>query len=62
MMHWFLQRKMCSERNVFYHSSAPQSFAQGVACDRHQVILVIVFAIATGKLLLLAAALGSLSH
>jgi hypothetical protein len=33
MMYWFLQGKMCSERDVFYHSSAPQSFAQGVACD-----------------------------
>jgi hypothetical protein len=32
-------------RRFFYHSSAPQSFAQGVA-------------IATGKLLLFAAALG----
>ena len=42
MMYWFLQGKMCSERDVFYHSSAPQSFAQGVACDRHQVIVVIV--------------------
>ena len=34
---------MCSKRDVFYHSSAPQSFAQCVACDRHQVILVSVF-------------------
>ena len=42
MMYWFLRRNMCSERDVFNHSSAPQSFAQGVACDRHQVILVIV--------------------
>ena len=42
MMYWFLQGKMCSERDVFYHSSAPQSFAQGVACDRQQVIFVIV--------------------
>ena len=42
MMYWFLQPKMCSKRDVFYHSSAKQSFAQGVACDRHQIILVIV--------------------
>ena len=41
-MYCFLQRKMCSECDVFSHSSAPRSFAQGVACDRHQVILVIV--------------------
>jgi hypothetical protein len=42
MMYWFLQGKMRSERDVFYHSSAPQSFAQGEACDRHQVIFVTV--------------------
>ena len=61
----FLQRKMCSKRDVFYHSSAKQSFAQGVACDRHQIILVIVLPSPlenSYSLQQLWVSLGSLSH